>query len=119
MAGATEQPKLYDLSLLNEMIGDKKEVKKLLKIFLDITPESLNELNKAYTATDVEKMAKSAHKMKASLDTLGIASLHDVIRKLDKPEKIYTFKGNIGAVVKEINITLEKVFVQIRKDHAL
>ncbi len=115
----SDNNKLYDTSTLKEMVGDDEEVERLLKLFLESTPEILAELNQGYEKGNIEQTARNAHKMKASLDMLKIRPLYDVIRKVDKPYKVEQNSKEMPDLVKTINSTLNTVFEQIRKDYSL
>ena len=68
-----DSKKLFDLTNLNEMLGgDKKAILQMVKIFLQATPDSLNELNKCYEKNDLQGVSKLAHKLKSSVDILNI-----------------------------------------------
>lgn len=111
--------RLYNTSLLREIIGDEDEIKNMLQIFLDSMPEILEDLNQAYEQGNIEQTAKTAHKMKSSLDTLKVQSLYDTVRKIDKTEKAEKLKDELPRIIGEINTMVELVLEQIREDHNL
>ncbi len=119
MTEESNSGKLYSLSALNELVGDEEEIRKLLLIFLESTPEMLDDLNRAYDERNIEQLAKSAHKMKTSIDMLRISNLKDIIRRIDKPEKIGRVDGEVSTIVSTINSTLHQVFEQVRQNHRL
>ena len=111
--------KLYDLNPLIEMIGDDDGLKQMLGVFVDSTPKTLIDLNGNLEANDYEMLAKNAHKMKASLDMLKINSLYDVIRKIDKHDKVMDNMNELDGIVGQINEVLEKVFIDLRTTYSL
>jgi HPt (histidine-containing phosphotransfer) domain-containing protein len=103
--------KLYDLSLINTIGKDDPAfAKKIVSIFLETMPESLDTLMKVVQEKNYEQIGKIAHKMKSSIDSMGIASLKDVIRELEtaKPGN-----DNSAALAPKINTILREVFVQL------
>jgi len=75
-----DSKKLFDLTNLNEMLGgDQKAIFQMIKIFLQATPESLNELNKCYQKDDTDGVSKLAHKLKSSVD---IFCINDIIHHM-------------------------------------
>jgi len=112
--------KLYSLAYLSEVIGDDTDVlNDLMKIFVDNTPNDLNDLNQAFQAGDLEKFAALAHKMKSSLATLRIDTLREIMLSIDKPYKAIEIKDQLPGIVAKINATLEVVFKQIKNDFKL
>lgn len=110
---------LYNLNDLIEMIGEGDGLQMLLKIFLESTPKILTEINKNFERKDYESLSGNAHKLKASLDMMKIISLHDVIRQIDKYEKIIANKERLDSIIYQINTTLHEVFIQLRKEPLL
>jgi HPt (histidine-containing phosphotransfer) domain-containing protein len=114
------EEKLYNLTMIREMLGDEDEVKNMIRIFVESTPVSLNDLNEGFKEDNADKLARNAHKMKASLDMLKIDSLYDVVRKIDKDFKVEDIPQNeLEEVVKEMNSVLEKVFINLKDEFNL
>jgi HPt (histidine-containing phosphotransfer) domain-containing protein len=111
--------KLYDLTMLIGMIGEEEGLQLMLNIFLESTPKILEELNDSYEKRDFETLAKNGHKLKASLDMMKISSLYDVIRLIDKHEKVNANKNHLDAIIQQINATLGEVFVQLKQEPLL
>ncbi|RXP45153.1 Hpt domain-containing protein [Lutibacter sp. HS1-25] len=71
---------LYDLRKLEEIAkGNKQFVDKMIQLFIDETPKSVAELKSAYENGDYEKVKSIAHRIKPSIEILGIAVLKDEI----------------------------------------
>ncbi|UEG48669.1 PAS domain S-box protein [Ferruginibacter lapsinanis] len=75
---------LYDLSRLKE-IGHNDEVfiKKMLDIFCDQIPLAITEMNEGYATNNFEKIKATAHRIKPSIDNMGIYSLQNEIRRIE------------------------------------
>lgn len=103
--------KLYDLSLINTIGKDDPAfAKKIVSIFLETMPESLDALMKTVQERNYEQIGKVAHKMKSSIDSMGISSLKDVIREM---ETIKPGNDNIITLAAKINAVMKEVFVQL------
>lgn len=94
--GNKEIQPLYDLSQLKAMSRDNDDfVRKMVSLFITLSKENIEVFEKAIINDDVEAIRKTAHKFKPSIDQMGIVSLKDVIRSLEKfepsemPEKSY------------------------------
>jgi len=110
--------KLYDLTNLIGMIGDGEGLQMMLSIFLESTPNILNEMNDSFVNKDFENMARNAHKIKASLDMMKIDSLHDVIRQIDKHEKALANQGELASIIEKISAVLRQVFDQLKEEQS-
>jgi HPt (histidine-containing phosphotransfer) domain-containing protein len=111
------EKKYFDLKNIKEMLGDDEVVKYMLQVFVESTPETLEELNQAYQQSNHDQLARSAHKMKASLDILKIDQLYDVVRTIDKDFKVKEMsKSDLDYAVNEMNRVLNLVFSQLKED---
>jgi HPt (histidine-containing phosphotransfer) domain-containing protein len=111
--------KLYDLTQLIDIVGDEEGLQKMVTIFVESTPRIMDDLNENLLTNNFEMIAHNAHKMKASIDMMKIVSLHDVIRKIDKPEKVLENKTDLKEIVGFIKITLDSVFADLKKEFSL
>jgi len=77
---------LYDLTYL-ESAGqeDSEFIKKLVSMFIEIMPVNLDELNEVVKTKDFKQIRKTAHKIKSSIDLLGIHSLTHIAYYPDNP----------------------------------
>ncbi|MFL5764065.1 MAG: Hpt domain-containing protein [Bacteroidia bacterium] len=73
-----------DLSYLNQLSnGSEDFIDKMTGIFLEQTPEALENLDKHLAAKDWKALRGTAHKMKSSLSIMGIKELEPVMVKLE------------------------------------
>ncbi|MGZ4118244.1 MAG: PAS domain S-box protein, partial [Bacteroidia bacterium] len=91
---------------------DTKFLLKMSEIFIKTTTKDLLLLNSAFRKKDFNTIKKIAHKLKSSMDTLKISSLHDVVRKIENYEhtdrKSEQSLGEwIQLVVKTLNIVIK------------
>ena len=76
--------KLYNLDQLNEIgRGDEQFLKMMLEMFCKLANQTIEQMQSAYQIKDVAAIRKLAHKIKPSIDSLGITSLFDTIRKIE------------------------------------
>ena len=82
---AATSSKLYDLSFLEKEIGDNPDfMKKMLEIFIETIPESVNRMNEHFNKSEMDAVATLAHKIKPTIDGAGINSLYQTIRDVEK-----------------------------------
>ncbi|MCB0806264.1 MAG: Hpt domain-containing protein [Saprospiraceae bacterium] len=112
-----ESKKLFDLTNLNEMLGDdKKAILQMVKIFLQATPESLNELNKCYQKNDLQGVSKLAHKLKSSVDIFAIVDIKQDIRRLENNTRDNINLDEVPQLVEKINTTLNEAIKQVEQE---
>ncbi len=83
----TEQTseKLYDLSYLRGIQGSSTDlVNKLIEIFIRTVPPATKEMMHAAKNGDWQSVSKLAHKVKSSINTMGIHSLKNDIKFVEE-----------------------------------
>jgi len=107
----------YDLSFLNQMMSDdKKEVNRMIQIFLESTPEILSKLNQGLNKNNMADVHQYAHKLKSSIDIFRISELTDIIREVEKNSKENINLNEIPSHVEKVNQVFDKVLVDIGKE---
>lgn len=82
---ALQTKRLYDLSSLNRISqGNTAFLKKMVTLFNEQVPKSVQEMKDALQQKDFTKLRSIAHKIKPAIDNMGIAALHQVIRDIEK-----------------------------------
>jgi|GEM_PF-2093114 len=82
---AVKDDVLYDLSLLkSDVLGNSTFLIKMLKIFINTIPHSVDKMMDYYQRNELDEMSRLAHKIKPTIDTAGIFVLKDCIRNLEK-----------------------------------
>jgi PAS domain S-box-containing protein len=114
------QEKLYDLTMVETLSGgDLSFIKRMVQLFIDTMPPSLQELQKETRQQNWVAVSKLAHKMKATIDSMGITRLKDDIRAIEmngkKNENVDTIPGLVNTVEEVINTSI----VQLRRDFDL
>jgi HPt (histidine-containing phosphotransfer) domain-containing protein len=107
--------KLYNLDQLREIAsGNEDFVHKMINMFLDVTPELLNRISAGLQIQDWEEVKSAAHKMKPSLDMMGINSVHTTIRAIEERAKNQTNLEEIPDLYFKLEEILQSVFEQLR-----
>lgn len=115
-----EAKKLYDLSNLNEMLGgDRAAIFQMVKIFLQATPESLNELNTCFDKNDLDGVSKLAHKLKSSIDIFCVNEIKQDIRRLENNTKDNINVDEVPTLVQKINSILKLAIEQVKEEKNL
>ncbi len=111
---STHIPGQYDLAMVRAVSGgDETFVRKMIDIFLATIPQSLSDLQQHAASKDWEALGKSAHKLKSTIDSMGINALKQDIRALEgfgrKRENIELIPGLVQKVVVDMNACLAAI----------
>ena len=81
----TKKEKLYDLTSLKKISqGNEGFLKKMISLFAQQVPQSVQEMKEALDKKEFEKVRAIAHKIKPAIDNMGISSLHKTIRDIER-----------------------------------
>jgi CheY-like chemotaxis protein len=112
--------KLYDLTMVQTIAGgDINFIKRMVQIFLDTMPPSIEQLNNELNQQNWDPLSKLAHKMKSTIDSMGIASLKEVIRTIEANGKHKTDLEGLPALVKQVGDVLNECIQQLKRDFSL
>jgi len=112
--------KLYDLSAVEALCGgDKEFLKTMAKMFVDTMPQSVSELNEAVSSENWEMVGKHAHKMKSTIDSMGINTLKEDIRSVEANGKAKSNPDTIRLLVVKVSDVIGQCVAQIKNDYAL
>lgn len=77
--------KLYDLSNLLEISrGNDAFVKKMIQLFVDQIPTSVEGMKKAYSERDFPALKAIAHRIKPSVENMRIGNMYQEIRQIEQ-----------------------------------
>ena len=112
-----DSKKLFDLANLSEMLGgDKNAIYQMVKIFLQATPESMNELNICYNKNDLNGVSKLAHKLKSSIDIFCVNDIKQDIRRLENNTRDNINIDELPDLVQKINTILTLTIEQVKAE---
>lgn len=87
---------IWNQQLLIKAVGDKKaRLTQLVNMYIDTTPEHVEQLNRALKASDLETIASIAHLIKGSTSTMGGTALANHCGAIEEAAK----KGDAEALV--------------------
>ena len=111
-----KQSLLYDLDYLQNIAGDDhKFIDKMVNIFADLTPKAIEEIKNAYAKNDLDTVSKTAHRIKASIDNLGILILKDTIRDIELNAENYGKGEKLTHLIEYLETNLIEVLNQLKE----
>jgi CheY-like chemotaxis protein len=112
--------KRYDLSMVEAISGgDKDFIVKMLCLFLETVPPSLREMHSYTDKREWLKVSKVAHKLKSTIDSMGINELMQTIREVESNGKTGVNTGALPSLVGAITDVMNQVMAEVKKDYSL
>ena len=107
--------KYYKLDKIREISGgDESFVKEMVDLFLKDVDANREAFNEMFKQDDMDGIAKLAHKIKPSIDLLGIEIIQEDIRELRTEAENQS--GNVPELISKVNEGLQKAAEELRKD---
>ncbi|MBS1510963.1 MAG: PAS domain S-box protein [Bacteroidetes bacterium] len=114
--GMLQEERLFDLSKLNEIArGNTSFVDKMVKLFIEQMPVALEEIKAAYLEKNFEAIKKIAHRIKPSIDNMGISTLKTEIREIESMATESNHNGRLVQLIQLLESTLTKVLEELKK----
>jgi CheY-like chemotaxis protein/HPt (histidine-containing phosphotransfer) domain-containing protein len=108
---------LYDLSMIQSVSGgDDAFIKKMIRLFIQTVPQNVQELVDATNNGNWEQVSKMAHKLKSTIDSMGIRSVHDVIRTIEMHAKNRDQLDRIPELVKQVESVVSACISQLQSE---
>jgi len=102
------------------MIGEDKDVIiEFVQLFVDTSVQTLAEMQNALSENDFINVGSLAHKLKSSIDLMGIECLKSDIRTIERfgKEKINT--NELPGLIDRLSSVIKQVHVQMNEDFNL
>lgn len=105
---------LYDISKLENILeGDTDLLNSMIEIFIQLINESILNFEEAFSQNDFESIRKLAHKIKPSLDQMGVDSIMNNIKTVEKYDVSVGSKSELGSMIENITEVLKKVIIDL------
>jgi PAS domain S-box-containing protein len=101
---------LFDLSQLHIIAkGNQGFVEKMKKLFVEQTPVAIKEIKSAYVEGDYQKISKIAHRIKPSIDAMGIVSLKNEILEIESSAVEYGKSDRLETLIDKLDNIIGRV----------
>lgn len=109
--------KLYDLSLIEAVSGgDTDFIRKMIDLFMETVPPSVQEMNVHGGQQDWDEVSKIAHKLKSTLDSMGIQSVKQEIRTIEQSAKTRQQLEMVPTLMHKVTATVDACVKQLEKE---
>ena len=118
----TEEPErvYYDISEIKTISrGNEEFINKMLKMFVEQIPVFVAEMMEKLEAGELITVGEIAHRIKPTIDNMGIISSKTIIRELEKMGKANEDNGTMATLIKKVEADVAKAVEAIKKDFEL
>jgi len=110
---------LYSLDKLTMMSrGNQAFVIKMVKMFVDLTPEAVSKIQLHFQKGEFDKVKSIAHSIKPSIDSLSITPITDVIRAIELFSEKDTSIEELGYQISMLDSVIAKVVTDLKEKHS-
>lgn len=108
---------LYSLDGLYVISKGREDfVTKMIQLFCDQMPITLSDLNHALENTDLSNISKLAHKLKSTIDHLGILSIQRVIRDIESLSDENAPVSELIPMIDQVNRVIDQVILDLQTE---
>jgi PAS domain S-box-containing protein len=108
---------LYNLNSLHNLSrGNKEFVIKIITVFINQTTQTIEKIDQAIKKIDYLEVSRLIHKIKPSVEGIGVFSIIDEIKLLEKIAHETQDKEQIESLFSNIKLVLGKVIIQLQKN---
>ncbi len=118
----TEEPEpvYYDITDIRTISrGNEAFIMKMLKMFVEQIPMYVQEMKKHLAAGQLVPVGETAHRIKPTIDNMGISSCKTIIREIERMGKANEDNGTLATLLDKVEEDVNKAVEAIRKDFQL
>jgi PAS domain S-box-containing protein len=113
----SQSESLYDLTMIRSVSnGNEAFVREIVQLFLETTPDDLAQLLEAGRREAWEQLARVAHKMKSSVENMGIHALVPAIRRLEHNASHHENLQEVPLLLAKVNDILGEALRQLKSE---
>ena len=107
--------KLVNLDYLKSIFkDDTAQINKMISIFIEQIQTAIKEIDAEYKVLNLDRVAQIVHKIKPSIDNMGIVVLKDVTRFIEKAAKQNNNSPELSSNINTLLNTLKKVIEELK-----
>ena len=96
--------------------GDEGFIRKMVALFIETVPQNVEDLKTATQAENWDLVGKTAHKLKSTIDSMGIKSIRQEIRTVEANAKQKQSLEQIPALVATIGTVIDNCILQLKTE---
>jgi len=109
--------RLYDLSMVQSVSGgDENFIKKMVALFIETVPQNMQDLKNALQEENWDQVGKTAHKLKSTIDSMGIKSIRQEIRTVEANARQKESLDQVAPLVATIDNVIKECISQLQAE---
>lgn len=105
----------YDLTQLKSIAkGNEMFVRQMLDVFIHQGPETVKLIKQSYENNEMEQVKKLAHKLKPSIDMMGIQAITGDIRTIESKALEMGKHADLWALIEKVDTVIADVVDQLK-----
>ena len=112
-----KETRYTDLTYLKEIAeGSNEFLKKMIDTFIEQTPPVLENMERALKEEKWEELRLNAHKIKPSIDFMGIHSAWEAVKKVERFAAEQSHLDILPGLVEEVNRVCYKAIEELKEE---
>src|SRR5260221_1650589 len=109
--------RLYDLSMVQSVSGgDEGFIKQIVALFIETVPQNVQDMKKALQEENWDQVVKTAHKLKSTIDSMGIKSIRQEIRTVEANARQKESLDQVAPLVATIDNVIKECIGQLQAE---
>ena len=109
---------LFSLDKLKKISNNNNEfIERMIGLFIDQVPQSVSEIRKAFEDKDFARVKSVTHRIKPTIDNMGIQSLYQVVRDIEFLTVNETESKKLPALIGFFESRIKEVVIQLNQRH--
>jgi len=109
--------RLYDLSMVQSVSGgDESFIKKMVALFIETVPQNMQDLKNALQEENWDQVGKTAHKLKSTIDSMGIKSIRQEIRTVEANARAKESLDQVAPLVATVDNVIRECIGQLQEE---
>jgi HPt (histidine-containing phosphotransfer) domain-containing protein len=116
----TNTEKCYNLDMIEVLCrGDKEKVKKMIALFIEQMPLSIEQLKSAESKNDYSEIKKITHKIKPIVVYYSLTGIEKTLTRIEQLATIESLTNELKTSISDLGISVSIVIEQLKKDFSL
>ena len=112
-----DNARLYDLTMVQSVSGgDESFIQRMVALFIETVPQNVQDLKSAMEEENWDLVGKTAHKLKSTIDSMGIKSIRQEIRTVEANARQKESLHDIPSLVTNIDSVIRQCIGQLRAE---
>jgi len=96
--------------------GDENFIKKMVSLFIETVPQNMQDLKNALQEENWDQVGKTAHKLKSTIDSMGIKSIRQEIRTVEANARQKESLEQVAPLVATIDNVIRECIGQLQAE---